>query len=107
MAHCYPEPDTWGDLRVDLTEGEAWLAESLMERLSDDWRIYLQPHLGGTRPDVVLVHPDAGVQIVEVKDCRMDAYDVTPGGWYVHDSGERHRIGDPVEQADRARDALF
>ena len=107
MARCYPAPDTWPDLRTPLTEGERGLAQDLIHRLSDDWRIYLQPHVGGTRPDMVLVHPTAGVQILEVKDYRMDAYDVTPSGWYVKDGETRHPIGDPVRQADRARDALF
>ncbi|WP_022835022.1 nuclease-related domain-containing DEAD/DEAH box helicase [Salisaeta longa] len=107
MAHCYPAPDDWNMLRTPLTTGERWLAETLIERLPDDWKIYLQPHVGGTRPDVVLVHPRAGVQVLEVKDYQMSAYKITADGWYVKDGTERHPIGDPVDQADGARRALF
>lgn len=112
MARCYPAPDTWSKLRTPLTEGEAALARLLIERLSDAWRIYLQPHVGGTRPDVVLVHPDVGVQIIEVKDYRMDdpdagAYDISGETWRVQTDAGLKTVSDPFAQADRARDAFF
>ena len=107
MARCYPDPDTWTDLRVNLTDGEQRLAETLIERLSDDWRLYLQPHVGGTRPDLVLVHPRAGVQVIEVKDYDLGAYDLSGTTWQVKSDGRRYATGDPFTQADAARDALF
>lgn len=107
MAQCYPAPDTWTDLRVELTDGERLLAETLIERLSDTWRLYLQPHVAGTRPDLVLVHPRAGVQIIEVKDYDLSAYDLSGGDWKVKARDGRHAIRDPFEQADAAREALF
>jgi len=112
MARCYPAPDTWSTLRTPLTEGEAHLAELLIDRLSDAWRIYLQPHVGGTRPDVVLMHPDAGVQMIEVKDYKMDApdagaYDVSGSAWRVQTDAGLKTVSDPFAQADRARDAFF
>ena len=112
MARCYPAPDTWSKLRTPLTKGEAHLARLLIEELADPWRIYLQPHVGGTRPDVVLVHPDVGVQMIEVKDYRMDdpdagAYDVSGDTWRVKTDDGLKRVSDPFEQADRARDAFF
>ncbi len=108
MAHCYPHPDTWSNLRVELEPGEADLVTHLVDTLDDDWRVYVQPHVAGTRPDVVLVHPRAGVQFIEVKDYDMSCYDLTQESWRVRTpGGGLQPIGDPFTQVDRAREALF
>lgn len=107
MAQCYPSPDTWTDLRVNLTKGEEWLAETLVGRLSEDWRVYLQPHVGGTRPDLVLVHPCAGVQVLEVKDYDLGAYDLSGTSWQVRTERGLQPTQSPFAQADAAREALF
>ncbi len=107
MAHCYPPQDDWKALRVDLTGGERGLAEHLIEHLSDVWRIYLQPHVGGTRPDLVLVHPNAGIQIIEVKDYDLGAYDLSGTDWQVRTGDGLQATRSPFDQVDEARDALF
>ncbi len=107
MADCYPPPENWSDLRVDLTDGERGLTERLIEALSGDWRLYLQPHVGGTRPDLALVHPDAGIQLIEVKDYDLDAYDVTGDTWQVHTGHGLQATRSPFDQVDKARTALF
>ena len=108
MARCYPAPDEWDALRVSLTEGERYLAETLTEVLSGDWRVYLQPHVAGARPDLVLVHPRAGVQFIEVKDYDLGAYDYSGDGWAVRTGGgDWQAIGDPFTQVDRARKLFF
>ena len=107
MADCYPAPDTWDDLRTDLMPGEKTLARRLIRELGEDWRIYLQPALAGTRPDIVLVHPRAGVQVLEVKDINLGAYDLSGRRWQVDTGDGLHSLRDPFAQADSARDALF
>jgi len=107
MAECYPPPEDWADLRVDLTDGERGLTERLIEALSDEWRLYLQPHVGGTRPDLALVHPDAGIQLIEVKDYDLDAYDVTGDTLQVRTGSGLQTTRSPFDQVDEARDALF
>lgn len=107
MAKCYPPPDDWSGLRVSLTDGERRLAEHLIEMLSDDWRLYLQPHVGGTRPDLVLVHPGAGVQLIEVKDYDLGAYDLSGKTWEVRTGSGLEAMRSPFEQVDEAREALF
>ena len=37
------------------------------------WEIYVQPHLNGLRPDFVLLNPDVGIGVFEVKDWNLDA----------------------------------
>ena len=107
MAECYPPPEDWTDLRVELTDGERGLGECLIEALSDDWRLYLQPHIGGTRPDLALVHPDAGIQLIEVKDYDLGAYDVSGDTWQVRTQHGLQSTRGPFDQVDAARTALF
>jgi hypothetical protein len=40
----------------------------LLEILPTGWEIYVQPHLNGLRPDFVLMHPENGIAVYEVKD---------------------------------------
>lgn len=107
MAQCFPPPDQWAALRVDLTDGERGLTERLIEALSAEWRLYLQPHVGGTRPDLALVHPDAGVQLIEVKDYNLGAYDLSGTTWQVRTGGGLQATRSPFDQVDAARNALF
>lgn len=107
MARCFPAPADWEDLRVDLTTGERGLAEHLIEALSEKWRLYLQPHVGGTRPDLVLVHPQAGIQLIEVKDYDLGAYDLSGTSWQVRTSEGLQTTRSPFDQVDEARRALF
>ena len=41
--------------------------------LPEGWEIYIQPHLNGLRPDLVLLHPEHGIAVFEVKDWDLDA----------------------------------
>lgn len=107
MARCFPTPSDWEDLRVDLTDGERGLAKRLIEALSEKWRLYLQPHVGGTRPDLVLVHPQAGIQLIEVKDYDLGAYDLSSTSWQVRTSEGLQTTRSPFDQVDEARRALF
>lgn len=63
---------TTRDRGVGRTEGEQHLHDALTGALRaghlNGWRVYEQPHLNGDRPDFVLMHPERGVVIVEVKD---------------------------------------
>ena len=41
--------------------------------LAPEWEIYIQPHLNGLRPDFVLLNPNVGIAVFEVKDWNLDA----------------------------------
>lgn len=65
-----PTRDQLDNLRTPLTEGERLVFEFFDRELEDEWEIYLQPHLNGFRPDFVLLHPERGIAVYEIKDWR-------------------------------------
>jgi len=60
-------------LRQPLTEGEKLVFDFFDEHLSVEWEIYLQPHMNGLRPDFVLLNPQVGMAVFEVKDWDFSA----------------------------------
>lgn len=60
-------------LRQPLTLGEKLVFDFFNCYLHEDWEIYLQPYLNGLRPDFVLLHPQNGIAVFEVKDWNLDA----------------------------------
>lgn len=60
-------------LQQPLTEGERIVFDFFNSHLSVEWEIYVQPYLNGLRPDFVLLHPQAGIAVFEVKDWNLDA----------------------------------
>lgn len=63
-----PPLDELHALRQPLTAGERRVLNWFLETLPSGWEIYVQPHLNGLRPDFVLMHPENGVAVYEVKD---------------------------------------
>lgn len=60
-------------LRQPLQKGERLVFEFFDRLLPKDWEIYLQPHLNGLRPDFVLLHPQVGIAVFEIKDWDLDS----------------------------------
>ena len=60
-------------LRQPLEEGEWRVFEFFDAYLPEKWEIYIQPHLNGLRPDFVLLNPDVGIAVFEVKNWDLDA----------------------------------
>lgn len=60
-------------LRQDLTAGERMVLHLFHRKLPEGWEIYVQPHLNGLRPDFVLLHPNVGIAVFEVKDWDLSA----------------------------------
>ncbi len=60
-------------LRQPLTTGEHLVLTYFLANLPESWEIYIQPHLNGLRPDFVLLHPENGIAVFEVKDWDLDA----------------------------------
>lgn len=63
-----PPRDQLEKLRQPLTKGERLVFEFFDTHLTSEWEIYLQPHLNGLRPDIVLLNPTSGIAVFEVKD---------------------------------------
>lgn len=65
MATLIPE-----FLPAKSPQGERDLARTL-KRLPEDWIVYHEPDIQGRRPDFVILAPDLGVFVIEVKDWKM------------------------------------
>lgn len=68
-----PPRNELGTLRQPLTAGEKKVFSFFDDHLAIEWEIYVQPHLNGLRPDFVLLHPNVGIAVFEVKDWNLDA----------------------------------
>src|SRR6056297_3116349 len=69
----YPPLAEHPKLRQSLTEGEKRVLDTFNDHLPSDWEIYIQPHLNGLRPDFVLLNPNGGIGVFEVKDWDLRA----------------------------------
>ena len=67
-----PPKDQWDRLPTSLTPGEREVFELFKEELPLEWEMYIQPHLNGLRPDLVLLNPYAGIGVFEIKDWSLD-----------------------------------
>jgi uncharacterized protein YjbI with pentapeptide repeats len=100
----------WEDLdflRTPLNYGEKQVLNFFDENLSEEWEIYVQPHLNGLRPDFVLLNPNIGIAVFEVKDWNLNAMpyrvkqidDETPQLWATSKDGIDFRVKDnPIEK---------
>lgn len=102
-------------LRQPLTLGERRVVDWFIELLPSGWEIYIQPHLNGLRPDVVLLHPKCGIAVYEIKDWTLHS---------VHRYVRQGRVGpvlmgrkdgrdfslakqDPVAKIEQYKDELY
>ena len=63
MAIMIPET-----LKRDVTAGERLLYRTLRNVLPDDYIVYFEPEIRGVYPDFVIIAPDMGIIVLEVKD---------------------------------------
>lgn len=68
-----PPLEAFSELRQPLTKGERLVFEMFNDTLPAGWEIYVQPHLNGLRPDFVLLNPEVGIGVFEVKDWDLSA----------------------------------
>lgn len=57
-----------------MTRGEETLTLFLDKNLPKEWKIYVQPYLNGSRPDIVILNPKVGAMVYEVKDYKLSTY---------------------------------
>jgi hypothetical protein len=68
-----PPKSDLSKLRQPLTAGEKRVFEFFDEKLAPEWEIYLQPHLNGLKPDILLLNPRVGIAVFEIKDWDLNA----------------------------------
>lgn len=67
MATLIPDP-----LPTSATNGEKELAR-VLRRLPESWTIYYEPRVNGLHPDFVILAPEFGLLVLEVKDWWMSS----------------------------------
>ena len=82
-----PSRDKLDQLLTPLTEGEWKVVDLFDQQLPAEWEIYVQPHLNGLRPDIVVLHPGVGVAVFEVKDWDLEAMQ-----YYAKKDGAGHYV---------------
>jgi hypothetical protein len=115
---------TWAHLaqpHTPLTPGEQALILYLDANLPRDpnwkigqeltsyngWLIFAQPHLNGTKPDVIIFNPQVGLVIYEVKDWDLRNYDWSGGELFVKDAKGSYPIKSPIAQVSHYKEKLI
>ena len=101
MAITIPET-----IRSSATTGERLFFRTLKTYLPDDYIVYFEPDIQGRRPDFVIIGPDLGIVVLEVKDYTKNTlFQINHDEWHiVTTSGDQAVIKSPMKQA---RDNMF
>ncbi len=101
MAYTIPET-----IRTSSTAGERQLFQTLKTYLPDDYIVYYEPEIHGKRPDFVIIGPDLGLVVLEVKDYTKNTlFQLNADEWtIVNTAGEQVTVKSPHLQA---RDNAF
>ncbi|PFP27654.1 nuclease [Bacillus sp. AFS073361] len=101
MAITIPET-----IRSTATAGERLLFRTLKNYLPDDYIVYFEPEIQGRKPDFVIIGPDLGMVVLEVKDyTRNTLLQINHDEWHiVAANGDQTIIPNPMNQA---RDYMF
>ncbi|MBL0385268.1 NERD domain-containing protein [Tumebacillus sp. ITR2] len=96
MAFMIPET-----IRSSATAGERTLFQTLKQDLPEDYLVYFEPEISGKRPDFVIIGPDLGILVLEVKDYTKNTlYQLNREEWTLHTSGgDVQKVKSPLLQA--------
>ncbi|PLS01906.1 3'-5' exonuclease [Neobacillus cucumis] len=101
MAITIPET-----IRSTATAGERLFFRTLKTFLPDDYIVYFEPEIQGKRPDFVIIGPDLGIVVLEVKDYTKNTlFQINHDEWHIVATfGDQAVIKSPMKQA---RDNMF
>ncbi|RDI38000.1 3'-5' exonuclease [Falsibacillus pallidus] len=96
MAYTIPE-----SIRSTATAGERLLFRTLKTYLPEDFIVYYEPEIHGKRPDFVIIGPDLGLIVLEVKDYTKNTIlQINHDEWLLHTStGSQTAVKSPLKQA--------
>jgi hypothetical protein len=93
-----------------MEPGEKEVLQLFEAKLDDRWEIYVQPYLNGLRPDFVLINPDVGIGVFEVKDWTLtpDRYRVSGKRLKLIEGGGRElELENPLDQVTLYREEVY
>ena len=73
-CRLFPNWEALDHLSKPLERGERALVMLLDAKLPAEWLIFVQPYLNEMRPDVVVLNPNLGMVVIEVKDWTLGRY---------------------------------
>ncbi len=100
-------------LPTPLTAGQQAVLDLFDDNLSAEWEFYVQPHLNGLRPALVILNPKAGIAVFEINDwdlttCSVEEPLTGPPRLIVRDSAGRYsRPQNPLDRIQSCKNELF
>ncbi|MCX0388275.1 NERD domain-containing protein [Clostridium perfringens] len=89
------------------TEGEEYLLNKFKTSPRfKGWTIFEQPHINSMKPDFILLHPDKGIIIIEVKDWNLSSETYENGGYIWGENGERIKKN-PINQVENYKNSIL
>lgn len=84
--------------REPETEGERYLKHKILNAaIFDGWTLYEQPVINSMHPDFILLHPNKGIIIIEVKDWHLCSPQYKENG-QVLDNNKNYINRNPIDQ---------
>ena len=105
-----PPRSAFDRLPNSLTDGERQVIDFFDRCLDPAWEMYVQPHLNGLRPDLVLLHPRIGIAVFEIKDWDLSAmrYFVSGSDLLAERNGKSFRVKDnPIAKIRLYKNEIF
>lgn len=101
MAYSVPET-----IKTTATAGERLMFHTLKHCLPDDYIVYYEPEIHGRHPDFVILGPDLGMVVLEVKDYTKNTlFQLNQDEWIIRTSSGVHQtVKSPIKQA---RDYMY
>jgi hypothetical protein len=97
MAFTIPESLA---ARARVTRGEQKVFDALRDHLPEDYLVYYDTAVSQRHPDFIIVGPNLGLVVLEVKDWRLETIAATTGdGVVLRVPGGEEITKNPVEQA--------
>lgn len=72
----------------------------------DGWMVFEQPHVNSMKPDFVLLHPQRGIIIIEVKDWNLNS-NVYESGGYIRGTDGRSHKKNPINQVENYKKGIL
>ncbi len=96
MAYTVPE-----SIPRKATAGERLVFHTLKDVLPSDYIVYYEPEIIGRRPDFVVIGPDLGLLVLEVKDyTKSTLFSLNHDEWSILNTiGEITTVKSPFKQA--------
>ena len=89
------------------TDGEEYLLSkfSTSPRFKG-WTIFEQPHINSMKPDFILLHPEKGIIILEVKDWNLASEIYENGGYIIGTNGKKFNKN-PINQVENYKNSIL